>query len=197
MILTSNYSPKLMAQLWGVFQKNRHWYFTVRLTVRVDYPPNPHPHLKVSILCSFFLSDSGRAEALRAWKMHVLSPSQWDVVSSPARWSFSFTLGPLRWSSIFLTSREHRNINIVQSCTSCLLPALHKVLPPYARAAQALYKFGGQENIISWLSCVRRKKNRKEYLELQEIDERFFLLQMWLRPELVQCNILPSRRFLD
>ena len=30
--------------------------------------------------------------------------------SYPSRWSFSFTLGPLHWSSIFLTSREQRNI---------------------------------------------------------------------------------------
>ena len=38
------------------------------------------------------------------------------VVSYPTRWSFSFILGPLHWSSIFLTSSEQRNI--VQLCTN-------------------------------------------------------------------------------
>ena len=32
------------------------------------------------------------------------------VVSYPAKWSLSFILGPLHWSSIFPTSREQRNI---------------------------------------------------------------------------------------
>ena len=35
------------------------------------------------------------------------------------RWSFSFLLGPLYWSSIFPTSREHRNV--VQLWTAPLL----------------------------------------------------------------------------
>ena len=39
-----------------------------------------------------------------------------NLVSYPARWSFPFILGPLHWSSIFPTSREHRNI--VQLCTN-------------------------------------------------------------------------------
>ena len=38
------------------------------------------------------------------------------LVSYPTRWSFSFILGPLHWSSIFLTSRGKRNI--VQLCTN-------------------------------------------------------------------------------
>ena len=38
------------------------------------------------------------------------------VASYPAKWSFVFSLGPLHWSSICPTSREHRNI--VQLCTS-------------------------------------------------------------------------------
>ena len=41
------------------------------------------------------------------------------LVSYPSRWSFSFTLGPLHWSSIFITSREQRNI--VQLCTRLML----------------------------------------------------------------------------
>ena len=42
----------------------------------------------------------------------------WQVVSHSTRWSSSFILGPLHWSSIFifLTSREHKNI--VQWCTN-------------------------------------------------------------------------------
>jgi len=40
------------------------------------------------------------------------------LVSYPARWSFPFILGPLHWSSICPTSREHRNI--VQLCTIIL-----------------------------------------------------------------------------
>ena len=43
-------------------------------------------------------------------KSHIL------LVSYPTRWSFSFILGPLHWSSIFLTSRGKRNI--VQLCTN-------------------------------------------------------------------------------
>ena len=43
------------------------------------------------------------------------------VVSYPSRWSFSFILGPLHWSSIFLTSREQRNI--VQLCTRAIYAA--------------------------------------------------------------------------
>ena len=49
--------------------------------------------------------------------------SSWSsLVSYPAIWSFPFILGPLHWSSIFPTSREHRNK--VQLCTrsSLLLP---------------------------------------------------------------------------
>ena len=41
------------------------------------------------------------------------------LVSNPTRWSLSFILGPLHWSSVssvFPTSREHRNI--VQWCTN-------------------------------------------------------------------------------
>ena len=45
----------------------------------------------------------------------TLRHSQWALVSYPTRWSFSFILGPLHWSSIFLTSSEQRNI--VQLCT--------------------------------------------------------------------------------
>ena len=49
-----------------------------------------------------------------------LSPSQalsyFSVVSYPTRWSFSLILGPLHWSSIFLTSKGKRNI--VQLCTN-------------------------------------------------------------------------------
>ena len=44
-----------------------------------------------------------------------VAPGGW-LVSYPTRWSFTFILGPLHWSSIFLTSREQRNI--VQLCTS-------------------------------------------------------------------------------
>ena len=32
------------------------------------------------------------------------------IVSYPTRWSFSYIMGHLQWSSIFPTSREHRNI---------------------------------------------------------------------------------------
>ena len=39
-----------------------------------------------------------------------------NVVRYPARWPFPSTLGPLHWSSIFPTSREHRNI--VHLCTT-------------------------------------------------------------------------------
>ena len=35
------------------------------------------------------------------------------LVSYPTRWSFSFILGLLHWSSIFPTSREHRNYSAV------------------------------------------------------------------------------------
>ena len=45
----------------------------------------------------------------------------WLLISYPARWSFLFILGTLHWSSIFPTSREHKNIE--QLCTSWL-PAL-------------------------------------------------------------------------
>ena len=44
-----------------------------------------------------------------------------------ARRSFSSLLGPLHWSSIFPTPREHRNI--VQLCTRSPHPPRHKVRP--------------------------------------------------------------------
>ena len=51
---------------------------------------------------------------------------RFPLVSYPTRWSFSFILGPLHWSSIFLTSREQRNI--VQLCTT-----LSYAKPTYAQ----------------------------------------------------------------
>ena len=48
--------------------------------------------------------------------------SESPLVSYPARCSISFVLGPLHWSSIFPTTREHKNI--VQLCTTIPPPAV-------------------------------------------------------------------------
>ena len=48
--------------------------------------------------------------------------SESPLVSYLARCSISFILGPLHWSSIFPTRKEHKNI--VQLCTTILSPAV-------------------------------------------------------------------------
>ena len=62
---------------------------------------------------------SGLSHSLMINRLHSM------LVSYPTRWSFSFILGPLHWSSswqwqpsIFLTSRGKRNI--VQLCTNSM-----------------------------------------------------------------------------
>ena len=64
-------------------------------------------------LCDFLLLHHFPSALIVASEEIRMSRS--SLVSYPTRWSFSFILGHMHWSCIFLTSREPRNI--VQLCT--------------------------------------------------------------------------------
>ena len=81
---------------------------TCILTLRSKSTPTSKPKKRVELYQSSILN---RSELwVKAWQY---------LVSNPVRWSLSFILGPLLWSSIFPTSREQRII--VQLCTNTAL----------------------------------------------------------------------------
>ena len=70
----------------------------------------------LSQVCWLWLEKVCNPTADNASLGYLILKANNPLVSYPTRWSFSFILGPLHWSSIFLTSSEQRNI--VQLCTN-------------------------------------------------------------------------------